>query len=81
MSGIRIYTNTGGADTTIGLGVFYTQRAGGPYYRWCFEKKSGQWRFLRVHPLASALKALRATSLKDTPTALRTRLNEHYSYV
>ena len=81
MNGLRIYTNAGGLDAPLGREVFYSHRAGGPYYRWCLEKKSGQWRFSRVHPFGSTLKALRATNLKDTPTALRVKLDEHYAYV
>jgi hypothetical protein len=81
MNVLRIYANTEVAGTPPGRGVFYSHRAGGPYYRWCFEKESGQWRFSRVHPSGSALKALRVMSLKDMPTALRVKLDEHYSYV
>lgn len=78
MNKVRIYTNMAGVVTPLGRGVFYSHRAGGPYYRWCREKKSGQWGFTRVHPFASTLKALRVTNMKDTPAALLMKLAEHY---
>ena len=81
MNALRIYTDTGDVGTPAGREVFYSHRPGGPYYRWCIEKDSGQWRFARVHPFGSTLKAFRVTNLKDMPTALRTKLDEHYSYV
>ena len=81
MNRLRIYTNMGNTGTPLGQEVFYSHRAGGPYYLWCREQKPGQWRFSRVHPPASTLKALRVTTLKDTPTALRTKLGEHYAWM
>ena len=79
MNGLRIYTNVEGTDTLFGDGVFYSHRAGGPYYCWFYEKKPGRWRFSRVYLFVSTLKALRVANLKDTPTALRTKLDEHYA--
>ena len=78
MNRLRIYTSVEGTDTLFGDEEFYSRRAGGPYYRWFYEKKFGRWHFSRVHPSVSMLKALRVANLKDTPTALQTKLDEHY---
>ena len=75
---LHIYTSVGGVDTLFGHAVFYSHRAGGPYYCWSYAKTPGRWRFSRVQPSVSMLKALRVANLKDTPTALQTKLDEHY---
>ena len=90
MDRLRIYTDTGVASMPPGREVFYSHRVGGPYYRWCDEKETGQWRFSRVHPFVSTCRALHITNLKgaptalrmnlkDAPTALRMKLDEHYA--
>lgn len=78
MNRLRIYTNVGSTGTLFGGQVFYSHRAGGPYYCWSYEQKPGRWRFSRVHPSVSTLRALRVANLKDTPAALQTKLDEHY---
>lgn len=75
MSGLQVYINTVGADMP---GVFYSRRAGGPYYRWCFEEEIVRWRSSRVHPSALALKAFCLANWKTVPPALQVRLDEHY---
>ena len=78
MNQLRIYTNIGDMGTPLEHRVFYSRRAGGPYYCWCYVKKPGRWRFSRVHPSVWALKAFRATNLRDMPMALQIKLDEHY---
>ena len=81
MNRLRIYRDAGGADTLLGAEVFYVSRGGGPCYRWCCEAKPVGWRFSRVYPSASILRALSVANLKDMPASLRMRLDEHYAKI
>jgi len=47
MDGIRVYIDQKQRDTWCA--VFYTRRAGGPYYRWQYEDLRGQWLSSRMH--------------------------------
>ena len=76
MERLRIYNDPGGTNEPPRREVFYSHRIGGPYYRWCDEKESGQWIFSRVHPCVSTCRALHITNLKGAPTALRMKLND-----
>jgi hypothetical protein len=78
MNGIRVYINMAGVGPTLEPAVFYSRRADGPYYRWRFEQKSEQWRFRRVQPPVSTLKALRIAPWDGMPPALQKKLAEHY---
>jgi hypothetical protein len=78
MNGLRVYINQAGEDTLGGQRVFYSRRAGGPYYHWRYEEELGQWLGSRVHLSDLMLKALCAASWKTVPTALQKRLGEHY---
>ena len=65
-------------DQLLGNEVFYSCRAGGPFYRWRYEEKAARWRFSRVQLSVRAMKTLHAANWKGTPPALQRRLNEHY---
>ncbi len=47
--GLRVYVDTVGTDTFAKHGVFYSRRAGGPYYRWHYEAEGDRWCGSRVH--------------------------------
>jgi hypothetical protein len=78
VSGLRVYINPAGAELSDELGVFYSRREGGPFYRWSYDKAAGRWRSSRVEPSVSAIKALSVANWKIVPPALRARLDEHY---
>jgi len=50
MKGLRIYVDLKRPDPWCRGAIFYTRRAGGPYYRWQYEELSGQWLCSRMHP-------------------------------
>ncbi|HEX8492782.1 MAG TPA: hypothetical protein VF658_08080 [Pyrinomonadaceae bacterium] len=58
--------------------MFYSRRGNGPYYRWHYEEQSGHWQFSRVHPPDAMLRALCVARWQAVPTALQTKLGEHY---
>jgi hypothetical protein len=76
MNSLRVYINPASADALDGQRIFYSRRADGPYYRWFYEEE--RWRGARVRPSDSALRTLCMTSWKTVPTALQTKLSEHY---
>jgi hypothetical protein len=78
MNGLRVYFHPVGTDTTYGQRLFYSRRAGGPYYRWLYVESLGQWCSARVHLPELTLKALCIANWKAVPTALQTKLGEHY---
>jgi len=71
MNDLRVYVDLKRSST-----VFYTRRAGGPYYRWRYEELRGQWLGSRMS--ASKLLELVSTPWKEVPTALKSSLAEHY---
>ncbi len=75
-SGLRVYVNTVGADTFTPHGVFYSRRAGGPYYRWHYEADGDRWCGSRVH-LEATPKSFRMAQGRVPPT-LWSQLLEHY---
>jgi hypothetical protein len=76
---LRVHTSSVSAGTPGAGAVFYSQRAGGPHYRWSRDEKGrGQWRFTRLRPGEWNPKVLSPFDLKDMPAALQTRLAEHY---
>lgn len=76
MNGLRIYTNPVDEEALGGVGVFYSRRDNGPFYRWSYEEK--RWSARRVSaPIVSA-KVLSATSWKVVPAALQRSIVEHY---
>lgn len=78
VSGLRVYINPVGASLAGELGVFYSRREGGPYYRWSWDKATGRWRCSRVELSVAALKTFSVANWKIVPPALRARLDEHY---
>ncbi len=78
MNGLRVYFKLAGTDILGEQRVFYSRRADGPYYRWYYEQELEQWCGSRVRLPDMTLKALCMASWKAVPTALQTRLDEHY---
>jgi hypothetical protein len=76
MNGLRVYTDLKRPDTRCA--VFYTRRAGGPYYRWRYEEFSGQWLGSRVQPGDLTVTELIAAPWKGIPGALKSILDQHY---
>ena len=78
MNGLRVYVNSISADMRGGEGVFYSRRGAGPFYRWRFEEKHGQWRGSRVLSADFAPKELTMARWKIVPMTLQDKLGEHY---
>ena len=78
MQGLRVYLNLKRADLLSGGPIFYTQRAGGPYYRWRYEELRGEWRCSRMHAWDLTLSDLVSAPWKDIPALLKTTLDQHY---
>lgn len=77
-NGLRVYINSAGVDALGEPEVFYSRRACGPYYRWCYEQAHGKWRSSRLHPSILESKAFCLASWSIVPPALQLRLDEHY---
>jgi hypothetical protein len=77
MNGVRIYINPEVAAPGSEE-VFYSHRAGGPYYRWYYEEELEQWRFIRMHLVDFSPESLCSWRWKHIPAALQGRLKEHY---
>jgi hypothetical protein len=76
---LLVYIDSVSAGTPAADGVFYTQRAGGPHYRWRLDEEGlGQWRFTRLQPSEWNPKVLFHSNQKEMPAALQARLAEHY---
>ncbi len=78
MNGLRVYIKPNGAEPAGSQKVFYSRRGNGPFYRWRYEEKAGQWRVSRVIAADFAPQSLSMASWKAVPAALQTRLGEHY---
>ena len=76
MDGIRIYIDQKQRDTWCA--VFYTRRAGGPYYRWQYEDLRGQWLSSRMHAFELPVMELVSVPWKEVPAALKSKLDGHY---
>ena len=76
MNGLMIYVDLKKSDMLSA--VFYTRRAGGPYYSWRYEELRGKWLGSRMRALELPIRKLISTSWKDVPTALKSSLDEHY---
>jgi hypothetical protein len=77
MKGLRIFINPKRTDAWGGL-IFYTQRAGGPYYRWRYEELRGEWLCSRMRAADLTAAELVTAPWKGIPPALKTTLDEHY---
>jgi hypothetical protein len=78
VNGLRIYINDRALEIASGDRVFYSRRADGPFYRWRYEETLAQWRSARVHASDFSSKTLSMSNWKAVPSALQTRLIEHY---
>jgi len=75
MNGLRVYVDL---ERPAWCAVFYTRRAGGPYYRWRYEEPRGQWLGSRMHASELPVTELVSAPWKEIPAALKSSLNEHY---
>jgi len=81
MLNLRVHTNDVSAGASGAGGVFYSQRADGPHYRWQLDENGpGQWRFTRLHPAEWNPRVLSHLNQTDVPAALQARLAEHYMW-
>jgi hypothetical protein len=77
MKGLRVYLSQRANPQGGGL-IFYSQRAGGPCYRWRYEQLRGEWMFSRMHAADLTLTKLVSAPWKDIPALLKTTLDQHY---
>lgn len=78
MKGLRVYLDLKRVDPHGGVLVFYSQRAGGPYYRWRYEELRGEWLCCRMHAGDLIVTELVSAPWKEIPAALKTNLDLHY---
>ena len=78
MKGLRVYLDLKRVDLRGGGLTFYSQRAGGPYYRWRYEELRGEWLCSRMQAGDLTLSELVSAPWKDIPAALKTTLDQHY---
>ena len=78
MQGLRVYVDLKRTDPRLGGLIFYSQRAGGPYYRWRYEELRGEWLCSRMHAGDLTTTELVSASWKDIPAALKTTFDQHY---
>ena len=77
MKGLRVYLSKR-ANPLGGGHIFYSQREGGPYYRWRYEELRGEWLCSRLHGADLTLTELVSAPLRDIPALLKTTLDQHY---
>ena len=75
---LRIYSDPASMVTRVGDRVFYSQRDGGPSYRWSDEKGLDQWRYTRVLSCDWKPTLLCHSRRSDMPVALQAKLKAHY---
>jgi len=75
MNGLRVYVDL---ERPAWCAVFYTRRAGGPYYRWRYEERRGEWLYSRMHAADLVVTELVSAPWKEIPAGLRTTLDLHY---
>ena len=76
MNGVTVFIELKSSDTLYA--VFYTRRAGGPYYRWRYEELHGKWQGSRIRAVELPGMDIVSTPWKEVPTALKSSLGEHY---
>ena len=76
MNSLRIYIDQKGRDPSCA--IFYTRRAGGPYYRWRYEELRGQWLGARMNAFDLPVAELVSSPWKEVPAALKSTLDGHY---
>jgi hypothetical protein len=78
MHGLRVYFDLKRTDPQVEGLIFYSQRAGGPYYRWRYEERRGEWLCSRMHAGDLTVRELVSAPLKEIPDALKSTLDLHY---
>ena len=78
MNGLRVYHGLKTTDPQVGGLIFYSQRAGGPYYRWRYEEHRGEWLFSRMHAGDLTVSELVSATWNEIPASLKTTLDLHY---
>ena len=78
MHGLRVYVDLERTDPPVGGLIFYSQRAGGPYYRWRYEELRGEWLCSRMHAGDLIVSELVSAPWREIPAALKATLNLHY---
>lgn len=76
MNGLTVYMDLKTCHSLCA--VFYTRRAGGPYYRWQYEELRGKWLGSRMRAFELLVMQFVSTPWKELPTALKSSLDEHY---
>lgn len=77
MNGLRMYVPTV-SESSNGVKVYYSRRGNGPYYRWLYEDVKQRWKVSRVVSHEFNAQALSLATWKTVPTALQSRLSDHY---
>ena len=77
MKDLRVYLSKRANPQGGGL-IFYSQRAGGPCYRWRYEELRGEWLCSRMHAGDLTLTELVSAPWKDIPVLLKSTLDQHY---
>ncbi|HEX3253020.1 MAG TPA: hypothetical protein VHS05_26500 [Pyrinomonadaceae bacterium] len=76
MKGLRVYLDLTDPE---GRGfIFYSQREGGPYYRWRYEELRGEWLCSRMRAGDLIVTELVSAPWKEIPAALKTTFDQHY---
>ena len=78
MKGLRVYLDLKRSDPQGGGLIFYSQREGGPYYRWRYEELRGEWLFSRIHAGDVIVTELVSAPWNEIPAALKSTLDLHY---
>jgi len=78
MKGLRVYIDSKRPQALFENEIFYTRRAGGPYYQWRYEDLCGRWLSSRMNVGDVTVAELVLAPWKVIPPALKTTLNEHY---
>ena len=78
MNGLRVYIEQKRPDKWRADLVFYSRRAGGPYYQWRYEELRGRWLGSRMHSFDLPMTELVSAPWKELPIALKASLGEHY---
>ena len=78
MKGLRVYLDPKRTDPRGRGLIFYSQRAGGPLYRWRYEELRREWLCSRMNAGDLILTELVSAPWKEVPAALKTTLDQHY---
>jgi len=76
--GLQVYKDL---NAPIGAAIdqnFYSRRAGGPYYRWRYEKVRSRWQWSRLEAHELEKTEMVPTHWNAVPAELKVRFDEHY---